>query len=158
LKSTCQSFFPRLIIAALLAWAAVFRLAATPPARAQPETVVQVTPETAEAAVGATTAFSLEVLEGVDVNAYDVTITYDPAVAALVSWSQGDYLSNLAQVYKVDEPGRLRLVFTQLATPPVSGDGVLLNLVFRGAAAGTSPVTIESLDFAGSNGSPTTRG
>jgi len=127
-------------------------LAAHRPVQAAAEIVVQVSPSALDVALGGSAALSLEVLGGVDVNAYDVTVRYDPAVITFVSWSHGGYLSHLAQVYKVDEPGRLRLVFTQLATPPVSGDGTLLNLVFRGAAAGASEVWIEALDFAGSDG------
>ena len=116
------------------------------------QTVVQLSPSALDVSVGGSGTVSLEVLGGLAINAYDVTVRYDPAVITFVSWSHGGYLSHLAQVYKVDEPGTLRLVFTQLATPPVSGDGLLLNLVFRGAAEGSSEVFIEKLDFAGSDG------
>ncbi len=119
------------------------------------ETVVQLSPSALDIPVGSSGTLSLEVLGGVEINAYDVTVRYDPALITFVSWSHGPYLSHLAQVYKVDEPGKLRLVFTQLATPPVSGDGILLNLVFRGAAEGVSEVLIEALDFAGADGTIT---
>ena len=139
--------------------AAIFVLAAllplVKPAEAQVDTVVQVSPSALDVAVGGSGTVSLEVLRGLEINAYDVTVRYDPAVITFVSWSHGGFLSHLAQVYKVDEPGTLRLVFTQLATPPVSGDGLLLNLVFRGAAEGSSEVFIEKLDFAGSDGTLT---
>lgn len=117
--------------------------------------VVQLSPSALDLPVGGSGTLSLEVLGGVEINAYDVTVRYDPALITFVSWSHGGYLSRLAQVYKADEPGKLRLVFTQLATPPVSGDGILLNLVFRGAAEGVSEVLIEALDFAGSDGTIT---
>jgi hypothetical protein len=119
------------------------------------ETVVQVSPSALDIPIGDRGTISLEVLGGVEINAYDVTVRYDPALITFVSWSHGSYLSNLAQVYKVDEPGKLRLVFTQLATPPVSGDGILLNLDFSGAAEGVSEVLIEALDFAGADGTIT---
>ena len=119
------------------------------------QTVVQLSPSALDLPLGGSGTVSLEVLGGLAINAYDVTVRYDPAVITFVSWSHGGYLSHLAQVYKVDEPGTLRLVFTQLATPPVSGDGILLNLVFRGAAEGSSEVFIERLDFAGSDGTIT---
>jgi hypothetical protein len=35
------------------------------------------------------------VRNGVNVNAFEVTLTYDQAVLGLDSWSPGDYLSNL---------------------------------------------------------------
>ena len=119
------------------------------------QTVVQLSPSALDLPLGGSATLRLEVLGGLEVNAYDVTVRYDPAVITFVSWSHSGYLSHLAQVYKVDEPGTLRLVFTQLATPPVSGDGILLNLVFMGAAEGSSEVLIERLDFAGSDGTIT---
>jgi len=122
------------------------------PVLAQGTTMVRVDPASAEIQPGENLTINLQVLGGEQVNAYDVTITYDPAIVELKSWAQGGYLSNTAQVYKAVEPGRLRLVFTQLATPAVSGDGILLSLVFAGAAAGTSSISIERLDFADSQG------
>ncbi len=119
---------------------------------AQAPGLVRVSPETASVAIGGEVTLSLEVLGAEDVNAYDLTLRYDPAYVTLTSWSHGDYLANLAQVYKIEEPGTLRLVFTQLATPPVSGDGVLLYLAFSGAAVGESAVVLEKVDFAGGSG------
>ncbi len=122
------------------------------PAEAQAAGLVRVAPETAWVEAGGTVSLTLELLGAQDVNAYDLTLRYDPAVVTLVSWSHGGFLSNLAQVYRVEEPGTLRLVFTQLATPPVSGDGILLNLVFGGMAPGETPLSIEKVEFAGSSG------
>jgi len=122
---------------------------------AQGTTIVRVDPASAGIQPAESLTVNLQVLGGEQVNAYDVTITYDPSVIELKSWAQGGYLSNTAQVYKAAEPGRLQLVFTQLATPAVSGDGVLLNLVFAGVAVGTSPITIERLDLADSQGNLT---
>ena len=87
-----------------------------------------------------------------NINAFDLKITYNSNILLLESWSLGDYLSNLAQVKKEQAPGSLRLVYTQLATPPVSGDGILLHLVFNSISAGNSPVAFGAVSFADSAG------
>lgn len=97
----------------------------------------------------------LKVIDEVRVNAFDLKVTYNPAVLSLESWTLGDYLSNLAQVKKVQEPGLLRLVYTQLATPPVSGDGILLQLVFKGIGVGNATVGLETVSFADPEGNLT---
>lgn len=146
LKDITDKILRGLFISLLIA------LAGASGACAQAPGLARVSPETASLEVGGEVTLSLEALGAEDVNAYDVTLTYDPAVVTLLGWSHGGFLSNLAQVYQIDKPGTLRLVFTQLATPPVSGDGVLLELVFGGVAPGESAVTIERLDFAGASG------
>jgi hypothetical protein len=82
----------------------------------------------------------VDVSNGSNLNAYDLTILYDEEVLALETWSHGDYLSNLAVIMQVNQPGSLRLVCTQIATPGVSGDGTLLNLVFRAINPGISEI------------------
>lgn len=122
------------------------------PALAQAATRVSVAPQEIEINAGGTAVLSLQVTGGVEVNAFDFKLSYDPAVLSLESYAYGPYLSNLAQVVKQDEPGSFRLVCTQLATPAVSGDGVLVELVFRGLAEGSSSIVLEELSFAGSAG------
>lgn len=120
------------------------------PARvlAQAATVVQVLPAQSQVNVDTTTTVSLNVIGGVDVNAFDLTILYNPSVVTLESWSTGPYLSNLFEVKKEVQAGRIRLVYTQLATPGANGDGVLLNLVFRGLAESQSDIILDEVIFA----------
>jgi LPXTG-motif cell wall-anchored protein len=141
----------------IMVWAVlvVVALAVTLPVWAQAGTVLSVNPPQSNVAVAATTQVSLIVTNGVNTNAFDVIVTYDANLLSLAGWSHGGYLSNLAVVKKVDEPGTFRLVCTQLATAPVSGDGILLNLVFRGENMGISAITITKADFAGSGSSLT---
>lgn len=118
-------------------------------AGAQSSTSLAIVPENGDLLPGQEITVALEVTGGVDVNAFDVTITYNPAVLELRSWSPGDYLSNLSQVYQKVEAGSFQVVYTQLARPPKSGDGTLLNLVFRAVRKGISPVSIAAAEFAG---------
>ena len=122
------------------------------PAGAQVVPRLSVQPPAVQAPVGNDLLIELYVTNGVDVNAFDVTVTYDSGVLALNKWEHGGYLKNLAVVSQVNQPGSLRVAATQLASPPVSGDGVLLKLNFRAAAAGVSPVTITRAEFASATG------
>lgn len=87
-----------------------------------------------------------------NLNAFEVRVNYDADLLSVGAWEFGDLLSNLALVRLDDEPGSFRIVATQLATPGVSGNGVLLKLTFRGKALGTSPITIAKAEFARSDG------
>jgi hypothetical protein len=85
---------------------------------------------------------------GVNVNAFDVTVTYDAQHLSLTSWVHGGYLANLSCLYMVNEPGLFQLACTQLARPAVDGDGVLLALVFDTLAVGQTEVAITKAEFA----------
>ncbi len=125
------------------------------PVRGQSPTRLAVQPDQLSVPVGSDLALELFLTDGVNVNAFDVTVTYDPAVLTLKSWAHGGYLSNLAVVSEVKQPGSLRLAATQLATPAVSGDDVLLVLNFNAAAAGSTPITITRAELAGPDGERT---
>lgn len=123
-------------------------------AAAQGETTLAVVPAGASVLLGGTQTVSLYITGGVNLNAFDVAVSYDPALVDYVSYTFGDYFSNLAQVYLQDKPGYFQLVATQLATPGVTGDGTVFNLVFHGDARGISLITIEKADFAVYSGGP----
>lgn len=117
-------------------------------AQAQSAPLLQAIPEVANVPVGNQVLFRLEVTDGVDVNAFDVSIAYDEEKLELTSWEYGAYLSNLSAVYEEEQTGFFRLAATQLATPPVSGGGVLLVLFFTAKAPGTAVVDITEAMFA----------
>lgn len=125
------------------------------PTRAQSVTQLSVQPPDSMVPVGNTVQIELLVTNGVNVNAFDVTVVYESDVLGLTGWSFGDYLSNLAVVSQVNQPGTLRVAATQLARPPASGDGVLLRLDFLAEAPGASPVEITRAEFASSTGAKT---
>ena len=142
---------PRLALALmLLVW---LLLAGLPmPVLAQGGTVLAVDPAQASVPVNGQREIHLLVTGADNLNAFDVQVEYDANLLSLAKWEFGDLLSNLAVVKRDDLPGSFRLVATQLATPGVSGDGVLLKLFFSGEQTGTSAITITKAEFARSEG------
>jgi hypothetical protein len=119
---------------------------------AQELTELRIRPETTNATVGEDIVLTVDVLRGVNLSGYDLTISYDPAVLELVSWAHGSYLSSLAMMKTDLQPGRIRLAAVQVGKPGVSGDGTLLVLTFRAAHAGFSNVGIAAVDLATDEG------
>lgn len=137
----------------LSAW---LSLSAALPVRAQSSTTLSVTPAASEVLLNDTTTIRLYVTGGVEINAFDVAITYHSQKLTLESWSYGNYLSGLARVYMVNQPGEFRVAATQLAKPGVSGEGTLLIFNFKGVSGGVSPITITSATFVSTGGTSTT--
>jgi hypothetical protein len=123
---------------------------------AQGDTLLKASPDVSSVPAGNQVLFRLEVTDGINVNAFDVRIAYDEEKLELTSWKYGDYLSNLSLVHKKEESGYLRLAATQIATPAVSGDGVLLELLFTAKATGMAEVEITEAEFADPDGNLTT--
>ncbi|HQN04676.1 MAG TPA: cohesin domain-containing protein [Anaerolineaceae bacterium] len=117
---------------------------------AQANTLVSVQPGSSSIAIDSSITVMIQVDNGTSLNAYDLTLTYDPAVVILESWSHGTYFSNIAVVKQVNQPGLLRLAATQLGADPVNGDGILLNLKFKGIEAGSTEVEFTEVKFASS--------
>lgn len=124
-------------------------------ARAQSGTSLAVTPSTAELILDNNTTIDLVVTAGRNVNAFDITLQYDPAILTLESWSFGNYLTNLYKMVETHTPGVFRLAVLQLATPGVSGDGTLLHLIFHGKVNGLSAVSLTSAQFSDPQGNGT---
>ena len=119
---------------------------------AQAGTVLAVEPAQANVEVNGKREIQLYVTAADNLNAFDVQVEYDGSLLSLAKWEFGDLLSNLAVVKRDDLSGSFRLVATQLATPGVSGDGVLLKLTFSGKQTGTSSIMITKAEFAASLG------
>ena len=143
--------FKRLFIHLILA-AGLLLISPLAGARAQSGTTLLLLPEDSALFLNSTKSINLAVLGGVDVNAFDVTIRYDPQVLALESWVYGSYLSSLGRVFLEYEPGKFHLAVTQLAQPGVSGDGVLLTFVFKGLGEGVSALEITNAEFSSPTG------
>jgi hypothetical protein len=118
------------------------------PVTAQSETLLFIDPPMSQVPLGNTITLKVVVTGGNDVNAFDVTVLYDSDRLNLASWEKGDFLSNLAVVKEEDEPGRLWIAATQLATPPVSGDGVLLLLHFETKSTGLAKIDLPKVFLA----------
>ncbi|MEL7626570.1 MAG: hypothetical protein AAGU15_06900 [Anaerolineaceae bacterium] len=146
-----MSRIPRLGLALLLLVSLL--LTALPlPVLAQGGTVLAVDPAQASVEVNGQREIALLVTDADNLNAFDVQVEYNGDLLSLVKWEFGDLLSNLAVVKRDDLPGSFRLVATQLATPGVSGDGVLLKLFFKGKLEGSSAIMITKAEFARSEG------
>lgn len=119
---------------------------------AQVLTEVIIQPELSVVTIGDQLILTVDVFSGNNLGGYDLSLSYDPDVVELSSWTHGTYFSNLA-VMKADlQPGLIHLAAVQVATPGVSGDGTILNLMFNAKSAGESDVVFESLELATSDG------
>lgn len=123
---------------------------------AQNDFRVSFSPEESTIAIGGTETLKIVVENGINVNAYDLTVLYDSDKVSLVSWSHGAYFTNLAVVYNENKPGILHIAATQLNTPGVSGDGVLLNLEFSGTNEGDCVLVLADVEFYDPNGNGVT--
>jgi hypothetical protein len=87
------------------------------------------------------------VLVGVrDLRTVDATITYDSGVVQAVDASPGSLLTldgSSVSSQKALEAGTVRVRFSR--PTGASGSGVVIALTFKGVAAGTANVAIESL-------------
>ena len=136
-------------------------LAFAPVGRAsgQQTAAVSVSPVSTALYLNSVNAVELEirVTGAVDLQGFELILTYDPAVVHLDSWSHGGMLDPVAVVTKTNTPGYLRLAIVQLGGTAPSGDGVLLRLTFSGVAVGISPIQITKCEFTnGSAGGVTT--
>lgn len=111
---------------------------------AQAETRLSIQPAVANMPQDGTTSVSIDIANGINLYGFDITVIYDPQIVTLDSWSVGSFFSKLSVVKKLNQPGLLRVVATQLAADPVSGDGTILSLTFRGKTVGSSSVTFQN--------------
>lgn len=122
------------------------------PGNAQSTTTLAINPTMVTTGVNQSFSIDLVMHDGLNLNAYDIILEYDPSMMTLTQWNHGSYMSNLAVVFRTQEAGYFRLVCTQLATPGVSGNGVLLKLTFNAHLPGTSEIVLSGAEFADSGG------
>jgi hypothetical protein len=111
-------------------------------AKAQGVPELSIQPGSANVITGDSIWLDVYVASGQDLNAFDLTITYDKDVITLETWSFGDFMTNLSPVYLSDQPGEFIIAATQLSSSGASGNGILLKLNFHGKNPGTSTVDI----------------
>jgi len=98
--------------------------------------------------VGETSTISLVVEDAKDIYSLPVLISFNPSVVMVEDVRQGGFLSGgtqpVALVQRVDKERGQAII--SAARPPntggVSGTGVVLGIVVRGVAKGTSPLSI----------------
>lgn len=129
---------------------------AVEPAQAQ-ITGLSIVPNEGELILNSSNSITLDidVTNAVELMGFDVSFSYDPSMLKLVAWGHGGMLTSLYSLRVINNPGYLRLAFTQFGVPAVSGDGVLLRLTFGGVGVGSSAVTITNAVFAAPSGAKT---
>jgi|GEM_PF-931370 hypothetical protein len=112
--------------------------------RAQAETVIAVTPSEGNLWLNAANTVEMEIMisDVVDLQGFDLTITYDPLIVQLAGWAYDDFLTSLVTVSHVETSGSIRLAAVQLAGSPASGEGILFTLTFSGLMPGESAIMI----------------
>lgn len=120
--------------------------------RAQQPIEVWFEPQTSQLNVGQTTTVKVMVNAQQAVSGFDLTFTYDPNVVLLDSWKHGGFLSALFDLKKENTPGRLWLVSVELAVPPVTGTGTLLEFTLRGVGGGSSALSLSAVTFGDPSG------
>jgi general secretion pathway protein D len=105
-------------------------------------------PATVAVKVGETTTVSLVVEDVKDIYSLPVLIAFNPSVVMVEDVRQGGFLSGgtqpVALVQRVDKERGQAII--SAARPPntggVSGSGIVLGIVVRGVAKGTSPLSV----------------
>jgi len=124
------------------------------PTSAQTGTTVYFNPNPANVYLNGTNSQVVEVWVGdvVEMNAFDITVEYDPTIVNLVSWTTGTFL----EVYPSQcfqnpqhpiEPGYFQIICAQFAKPLKTGSGVLLRLTFSGLRYDSTELTLTNPSF-----------
>ena len=108
---------------------------------AQSQTVLSVQPPVTQIVNGSNTTININIENAVNLNSYEVEITYDPEILTLLSWQDGPFLSSIWHPSVVDTPGVIRIASVQLNQPAKNGSGTLLFFTFHGKANGDSPIS-----------------
>ena len=121
--------------------------AKVPPATVPRLAAVKLTPSSAEVAVGSRVGVSAMIENAQNVYALSFNLAFDPKVLKLVEVQNGGFLSSDGKIIALaprieNETGQAVVSITR---PPessgMSGNGVLLNLVFETLTAGTSTIS-----------------
>ena len=124
------------------------------PARAQ-GTILAVDPENISLPLGSQLLIELDVIDGENINGFDITINYDDRYLSLVYWLHGGYLQNVSCLQMINEPGLFQLACQQINRPETSGDGTLIEMVFDTQDEGLSEVRIVEAEFVALDGAIT---
>ena len=124
--------------------------------KAQTNTTIAFNPAESFIELNGTRTVTLQIVveNATNLNGFDITFTYDPSIVDYTGWTNGNMLKNLRQWVYSDQPGSLRLAFTQLGTAGYTGGGILLSLSFTSVSFGQSPINFASVVFTESSGYP----
>jgi len=131
--------------------------AATAPADQTKATVV-FSPAQVQTPVGGTVSVNFMVSNAADLFSMPLTFTFDPHVVRLSDVTQGPVLASdgvraaFSKNIQNDSGTASISISRMFGRPGVSGNGVLLTLVFQGVAAGQSQVTLPQVGLRDSKG------
>ena len=119
------------------------------PAAAQTGTTVYFSPDPTNVYLNGTNSqvVDLIIADAVDLNSFDIILSYDANVANIQSWAHGGFFENLMCIKQENTPGHLWIVCTQTASTPKSGSGSVLKLTFRGTKPGATPIAFIQARF-----------
>ena len=123
---------------------------------AQEESAISILPASSFLDINGNNSVTLQVyVENViDLQGFDVTITYDSSKVSLTSWQRGTLLEPFYQMWLENTPGYFRYAGTKYGQPSFSGSGVLLYLTFQGLSLGISPITLLDVQLRNSEANP----
>lgn len=124
------------------------------PVRAQ-GAILAVDPENISLPLGSQLLIELDVIDGENINGFDITLNYDDRYLSLVYWLHGGYLQNVSCLQMINEPGLFQLACQQINRPETSGDGILIELAFDTQDEGLSEVRIVEAEFLAADGTIT---
>jgi general secretion pathway protein D len=133
-----------------------------PPAAATPadqaKATVTLSPAQLQTQVGGTVTLNFAVSNAADLFSMPLTFTFDPRVVRLSDVTQGTVLSSdgiraaFSKNIQNDSGTASVSISRMFGKPGVSGNGILLTLVFQGVAAGQSQVTLPQVGLRDSKG------
>ena len=143
-KTVCSLFMLMLIVLGSFFFA--FKSAA-----AQTGTTVYLSPNPANIYLNESKSQVVEVwvADAVNLNYFEVILTYDSTLVSLDSWEFGNFfeMEIAGCVTYTNTPGYFRLGCTQFAKPGKSGIGVMFTMNMSGKLAGTTPLTFEKVEL-----------
>jgi hypothetical protein len=141
-----------LAVGALVLWLTLGQSIPAAKANGPSITIEIIEPTDSRVSLGDQVTVEVVVWEAMYVNAYKLTINYDPQRMSLSSWSHGVFLQNVHVNTESNQSGVFYLDVTQLGSPPVSGNGALLELVFNTLSAGSATINIHEATLFEPNG------
>ncbi len=140
-----------IIVAILLGAFAFVNLPGTPPAVAQGGAVVSIS--TASVNIGATVVVNVSIQNVTNLAGAEVHFTYDPFLLEVQSVQAGGFPAPDFVAQSSATGGKIDYAIAQMPPhTPVSGSGVLLQVTFKGLAAGTSALHMLSVVLSDGSG------
>jgi hypothetical protein len=113
-------------------------------------TELAIEPATSSLAVNETVSVSVNITGVANLTAIEIHLSFDPNILEVVEMTNGGFLQADFVVQNTfdNAAGTVDYAIAQMTQPPVSGTGMLLTIVFRAKAPGSSPVRFRETNAA----------